>query len=65
MNNYRVLQGFGWPRFKKMKSMKKDKGQEACVMSFIEAIKNGYSSPIPYAEVMESSRVSIEVAESL
>ena len=65
MNNYRTLQGYGWPDFKKMKSSKQDKGQKACAKAFIDAIREGGTSPIPYDEVMESSRVSIEVAESL
>jgi len=65
MDNYRILKGFGWPGFKKMKLLKQDKGQIACAKAFIESIKQGLPAPIPYDEVMESSRVSIEVAESL
>jgi predicted dehydrogenase/threonine dehydrogenase-like Zn-dependent dehydrogenase len=65
MDNYRVLKGYGWPGFKKMKLFKQDKGQVACAKAFVEAIKSGQPTPIPYEEVMESSRVSIELAESL
>jgi len=65
MDNYRVLKGYGWPGFKKMKLFKQDKGQKACVKAFIESIMSGNESPIPYEEVMESSSVSIEVANSL
>ena len=65
MDNYRVLKGYGWHGFKKMKLFKQDKGQKACVKAFIESIANGKESPISYEEVMESSRVSIEVANSL
>jgi len=65
MDNYRVLRGYGWRGFKKMKLFKQDKGQVACASAFVEAIKKGKPSPISYEEVMESSRVSIEVAESL
>jgi predicted dehydrogenase/threonine dehydrogenase-like Zn-dependent dehydrogenase len=65
MDNYRVLKGYGWPGFKKMKLFKQDKGQLACTKAFVEAIKSGQPTPIPYEEVMESSRVSIELAESL
>ena len=65
MDNYRTLQGFGWPGFNKMKLFKQDKGQTACAKAFVNAIKQGKPSPISYEEVMESSRVSIEVAESL
>jgi predicted dehydrogenase/threonine dehydrogenase-like Zn-dependent dehydrogenase len=65
LNNYRSLVGFGWPGFKKMKLFKQDKGQKACVKAFIKSIANGEKSPIPYNEIMEISRVSIEVANSL
>ena len=65
MDNYRVLTGYGWPGFKKIKLFKQDKGQKACAKAFIESIANGKESPISYEEVMESSRVSIEVANSL
>jgi len=65
MDNYRVLKGYGWPGFKKMKLFKQDKGQKACAKAFIESIINGKESPISYEEVIESSRVSIEVANLL
>ena len=65
MDNYRLLTGYGWPGFKKMKLVKQDKGQKACAKAFIESIVHGKESPIPYEEVIESSRISIEVANSL
>jgi len=65
MDNYRVLTGYGWPGFKKMKLFRQDKGQKACVKAFTDSIINGKDSPILYEELMESSRVSIEVVNSL
>ncbi len=65
MDNYRVLTGYGWSGFKKMKLFKQDKGQTTCAKAFIESITNGEECPIPYNEVMESSRVSIEIANLL
>lgn len=65
MDNYRVLKGYGWNGFKKMKLMKQDKGQRACAKAFIEAVREGQDAPITYEEVMESSRISIEIANSL
>jgi predicted dehydrogenase/threonine dehydrogenase-like Zn-dependent dehydrogenase len=65
MDNYRTLKGYGWPGFKKMKLFKQNKGQKACVKAFIDSIANGSECPIPYNEVKESSRVSIEVANLL
>jgi len=65
MDNYRVLKGYGWAGFKKMKLLKQDKGQKACALAFVESVREGNDAPIPYDEVMESSRVAIEVANSL
>lgn len=65
MDNYRELKGYGWPGFNKMKLFKQDKGQLACVQAFIHSIKHGMPSPIPYIEILESSRVAIEIAHSL
>ncbi|MDC0239303.1 zinc-binding dehydrogenase, partial [Candidatus Thioglobus sp.] len=65
MDNYRVLSGYGWSGFNKMKLFKQDKGQNACVKAFINSISKGTESPILYDEIMKSSRVSIEVANSL
>ena len=41
MDNYRVLNGYGWPGFKKMKLFKQDKGQKTCVQSFVSSIIDG------------------------
>lgn len=65
MDNYRVLKGYGWKGFNKMKLLRQDKGQQACATAFIESIRDGLDSPIPYDEVMESSRVSIEIVNEL
>lgn len=65
MDNYRVLSGYGWKGFKKMRLFKQDKGQKACVKSFVNSINNGAESPIPFEEILEISRVSIKIAKSL
>ena len=65
MDNYRVLRGYGWKGFKKMKLFQQDKGQKACAKAFIDSIVNGTQCPIAYEEVMETSKVSIDVANSL
>jgi hypothetical protein len=63
--NYRKLKGFGWPGFSSMNLWSQDKGQKACAAAFLMAVAQGGESPIPFAQVIEVSRVSIEVAESL
>ena len=65
LNNFRKLTGFGFQRFKKQIHWKQNKGQVACIQAFVNAIQQGTKSPIPFEEIMEVSRVSIEIAEYL
>ena len=62
LDNFRKLKGFGWPGFTKMNLWRQDKGQKACAAAFINAIAHGGPAPIPFDEIVEVARVSIEVA---
>jgi threonine dehydrogenase-like Zn-dependent dehydrogenase/predicted dehydrogenase len=62
LDNYRTLTGFGWPNFKQMRSWQQDKGQKACANAFVKAITFDGVSPIPIDELLEVSRIAIEVA---
>lgn len=61
LDNYRRLTGFGWPGFKKMNLWRQDKGQKACAAAFIESLRQGGRAPIPFEELLEVSRVTIEL----
>lgn len=61
LDNYRKLAGFGWPGFTKMNLWRMDKGQGACAAAFVHALRNGGSAPIPFDEILEVSRVTIEL----
>jgi predicted dehydrogenase/threonine dehydrogenase-like Zn-dependent dehydrogenase len=63
LNNFRKLLGFGWPGFTRMNLWKQDKGQRACVQAFLDAVRSGGDAPIPLEELLEVSRVSIEVQQ--
>jgi predicted dehydrogenase len=63
LDNFRRLVGFGWPGFKSMNLWRQDKGQRACAAAFVEALRNGGPAPIPLEEILEVSRVAIEVAK--
>lgn len=65
LDNFLRLTGHGWSGFKGMRQWKQDKGQSACAAAFVEAIKDGKPTPISLDEVIESSRVSIELGRSL
>ena len=51
--------------FKKYTTWSQNKGQNECANAFVKSILNGESSPIPYEEIIEISRVTIEIANSL
>lgn len=63
LDNYRKLTGYGWPGFKKMNLWRQDKGHKACAQAFVDAISTHSIAPIPLVEILEVSRVSIEIAQ--
>jgi predicted dehydrogenase/threonine dehydrogenase-like Zn-dependent dehydrogenase len=63
LDNFRKLKGFGWPGFTKMNLWRQDKGQKACAAAFVKAIAAGGPAPIPFDQILEVARVSIEVAK--
>jgi len=65
LDNFRRLEGFGWPGFTSMNLWRQNKGQEACAMAFVDAFKGGQASPIPLDEIIEISKVSIEISDRI
>jgi predicted dehydrogenase/threonine dehydrogenase-like Zn-dependent dehydrogenase len=65
LENFRTMNAFGWSGFRKMNLWRQDKGQRACTEEFVNAVRQGTSSPIPFEELVEVSRVCIEAARSL
>jgi len=61
LDNFRVLRGFGWKRFKTMRLWRQDKGHGAEVKAFVEAVSNGGPSPIPFEEIVEVTKVSLDL----
>jgi hypothetical protein len=39
-----------------------DKGNRACIAEFIDAVRTGSGSPIPFEQLMEVSRATIQLA---
>ncbi len=64
LDNFRRLRGYGWPGFGRMNLWRQDKGQRACAAAFVRAVQAGGPAPIPFDELIEVSRVTIELAES-
>ena len=65
LDNFRKLRAYGWPNFRKLDLWSQDKGQKACVAAFVAAIQKGVSSPIPFDEIAEVTRVSFDIVEAL
>ena len=64
LDNFRRLAGFGWPQFRKLNLWRQDKGQAACARAFVDALRIGAPSPIPFDELLEVSQVTISLAEA-
>ncbi len=64
LSNFRELRGFGWGRFRAIRSWSQDKGQRACVKAFMDAIRTGSTSPIPFEELIEVARATITAADA-
>ena len=64
IDNFRRLRGFGWPGFKPLRLWRQDKGQLACVKTFLDAVRNARPAPIALGELLEVSRVTLALGEA-
>lgn len=64
LDNFKILRGHGWKGFRKMKLWRQDKGHAAEVQAFVKAIQTGDTSPITFDEIVETTRVSLELAKA-
>lgn len=65
LDNFRKLQGYAWPGFSKMNLWRQNKGQAACAKIFVDAVQGGGLAPIPFEEIVESTRISILLAGTI
>ncbi len=63
LNNFRDLTGFGWKGFKKLKLWSQDKGHRDCVRAFVDSVRSGKPSPIPFEEIIEVSETAVFLSE--
>lgn len=61
LDNFRRLRAYGDRRFTKMNSWRQDKGHASAIKAFLEAVKHGRPSPIPLEDIIETTRVSLDV----
>ncbi|MFN7183315.1 MAG: bi-domain-containing oxidoreductase [Thermomonas haemolytica] len=65
LDNFRVLRGWGWKGFSRLRLWRQDKGQAACAKAFLDAVRGKGAMPIPLDELLEVSRASIEAQQAL
>lgn len=62
MDNYLRLKSWGWPKVRNQRAWRQDKGQNACLQAFMDAIRNDEPAPIAWPELIETTRVSLRAA---
>jgi predicted dehydrogenase len=65
LDNFRHLRAYGWPGFSRIQLWRQDKGHAACVNTFVHALHQGGPAPIPFDEIIEVSRTTIDIANHL
>ena len=63
LENFRVLRGYGWKSFKKMKLFRMDKGHGAELHEVVNSVKSGKPAPIPFDEILEVMEATFTVVE--
>jgi predicted dehydrogenase/threonine dehydrogenase-like Zn-dependent dehydrogenase len=62
LDNFRTLRGWGWPNFRMMKRWRQDKGATTMVEAFLASIREGKPAPIPFEEILEVARTTVQIA---
>ncbi|WP_199611287.1 bi-domain-containing oxidoreductase [Flocculibacter collagenilyticus] len=65
IDNFRKLKGYGWKGFKSTTLWKQNKGHNECISSFITSIKANKAALIPFDELYEVSKFTIDAAAQL
>lgn len=62
-DNFRTLRAYGWPGVRTFRVRHQDKGHAAGMAAFVTAVRAGGPPPIPLAEVLEVTEVSLRAAQ--
>jgi predicted dehydrogenase/threonine dehydrogenase-like Zn-dependent dehydrogenase len=62
LNDFRRLEAHGVPGFKPIVLRAVEKGNDACIAAFCEAARSGGPAPVPLAQLVASSRATLELA---
>ncbi|MCH7813289.1 MAG: bi-domain-containing oxidoreductase [Planctomycetes bacterium] len=64
LENFRVLRGYGWSGFSKLKLGRQDKGHQAEVQSLLRAIAGGEPPVMPFGQIDNVMRATFAALES-
>ena len=65
IDNFRALRAYDWPGLSNRRAFRQDKGQNACAAAFLNAISEGKTAPIPLGELIEVTRLTLDIAQEL
>lgn len=65
LDNFRALKAWGWGRRTGMRLWRQDKGAQAAVSSFVQAVRDGSAAPIDLNELIEVSAAAINLSADL
>tara|TARA_B100001057_G_scaffold494713_1_gene591878 strand:+ start:2236 stop:4365 length:2130 start_codon:yes stop_codon:yes gene_type:complete len=65
LNNFRMMKGYNWPNFTSKRLLKQDKGHINSIREFTNAIRDKKCSPISFQEIYDTSKLAIEISDSL
>lgn len=64
LDNFRVLTGYGWPGFRKMRLGRMDKGHREEYTRFIQVVAEGGPALIPFSQIENVTRGAFAAVES-
>lgn len=66
LDNFRSLRSFGWAGFSSDRLWRQDKGQKACVQTFVDAIDTGDAGKlIPFHELVEVAEACFDAVDQI
>ncbi len=63
LDDFKSLEGHGWPGFQNLGGKTQDKGNAACMNAFLHSLSAGESAPIPFAEIISSMEAVFRIDE--
>lgn len=64
IDNFKVMKGYNWPGFNRMRLARQDKGHDFEVSSFIDCVGRGGAALIPWIEIEEVTLAAIAAVQN-